>query len=130
MSPRTLAIGAGLILVVAAAALLTWSRPQHTYPLPTSSSPEGIGMQAAFEGNVVGDVRTGCLTLGSGGALAVWPEGFYALDDPPRVIRPNGEVAVRVGERIRMGGGIPDRQARRCGTTLRWIVSKVEPLRH
>ena len=92
-------------------------------------SPEGIGMQAAFAGNVVGDVRTGCLTLGSGGALAVWPEGFYALDNPPRVMRPNGEVAVRVGERIRMGGGIPDRRARRCGTTLRWIVSEVEPLR-
>jgi len=36
-------------------------------------------MQAAFEGNVVGDVRTGCLTLGSGGALAVCPKASTPL---------------------------------------------------
>jgi hypothetical protein len=126
---RTSAIGAALVFVVAAAALFTWGRPQNAYPLPTSGYPEGVGMQAGFEGKVVGDVRTGCLTLGSGGALAVWPKGFYAIDDPPRVVRPNGEVAVRVGERVRMGGGNPNRKARKYGTTIRWIVSEVEPLR-
>jgi hypothetical protein len=70
---RSSAIGAALILVVAAAALFTWGRPRNTYSLPTSDSPEGVGMRAAFESEVVGDVTTGCLTLGSGGALAGWP---------------------------------------------------------
>ncbi len=71
MSLRTSAIAAGVVLVVAAAALFVWGRPQNAYPLPTSGYPEGVGMQAAYVGQVVGDVRTGCLTLGPGGDLIV-----------------------------------------------------------
>ncbi len=83
-------------------------------------------MQAAYVGQVVGDVRTGCLTLGPGGYLIVWPKGFYAIDNSPRVMRPNGEVAVKLGERVRMGGGNSIRKEGKCATTRRWIISEVE----
>ncbi len=125
MSPRTSATAAALVLGFAAADFL-WGRPQNAHPLPTSGYPEAVGMQAAAVGQVVGDVSTGCLTLGPGGDLIVWPKGFYALDNPPRVMRPNGEVAVKLGERVRMGGGNSTRKEGKCATTGRWIVSEVE----
>jgi hypothetical protein len=110
--------------VAAGAAFLLLGRPLNALPLPTTDEPEGVGMQAAYEGRVLGDVHTGCLTLESGAAI-VWPKGFYALDDPPRVMRPIRRVAVRVGEVVSMGGGFVD-GPEMCGTNSRWIVSGVE----
>ena len=122
MSRRAWLWGGGI--AVAAAAFLLFGRPLDALDLPTTEEPEGVGMQALYEGQVLGDVRTGCLTLESG-SLIMWPKGFYALDNPPRVMRARRNVAVAIGDEVRMGGGHVE-GAPICGTTNHWIVSEVE----
>ena len=124
MSSRV-ALGLGAALVVAAAALFLWGRPLNAIDLPTSGEPEGVGNQALYEGKVLGEVKSGCLTLDNG-TVIVWPMGYYALDDPARVMRPNGDVAVTVGQLTSLGGGFGGSAPRECGAGGTWTVSEVE----
>ncbi|HVM20646.1 MAG TPA: hypothetical protein VM307_11860 [Egibacteraceae bacterium] len=112
-------------LLTAGLAYMAWGRPVDALHLPTTGEPEGVGQTALYEGRVLGDVRTGCLTLESG-ALVIWPRGFYAMERPARVVRPNGAVAVRIGEPVALGGGYGAPAKLECGTTERWLVSEVE----
>jgi hypothetical protein len=128
VSVRKVLLITGVLVAIAAGVLVVWApggQPRDALDLPTSGEPEGIGMEAGYEGRVSGDVHTGCLFTETGTALLVWPEGFYALDDPPRVVRPNGEVALNLGDDVRMAGGFSP-VAEQCGTSASWIVSAVE----
>lgn len=83
-------------------------------------------MLGLARGRVVGNVASGCLKLGSDeGPALIWPAGFYALDDPPRVMRPDGDVAALIGEQAELAGGLLPKGAEECDTKKRWAVTEV-----
>lgn len=87
--------------------------------LDTYENPQGTAMLSIAEGMVVGSVAGGraCFWLGSepgAGDYVKWPEGYYALDNPLRVMNGDGGVVAESGESVHLGGGeLP--QSGECG---------------
>ncbi len=70
--------------------------------------PEGwrTAMAALAFGKLAVD-ENGCLRLGNGGSLLVWPPGsrLSAGDGDIRIFDGEGQLAAKVGDRIEVGGG-------------------------
>lgn len=71
---------------------------------------EGAGWWDAMTALAVGDLVVdgeGCMRLGSGGDLLVWPPGFRlsTRGDEIRILNGEGEVATSVGDRMEVSGG-------------------------
>ena len=77
-------------------------------PLPThvdSPAAGGIGIGGTLGGEAP------CLWLGNDGQrfVVIWPAGFTALDNPVRVVAPDGRVIGTIGDVIEGGGDARDR---------------------
>jgi hypothetical protein len=106
--------------------------------LPTSDSPEGVGMEAKLTGRLEGDTETGCVwivpsePIPEGERIAVvWPRGFSAEWEPLRIYREGGELVAEEGDSIVTAGGFTttsrDRLPEECrsGDEI-WLVSSVQ----
>ena len=73
--------------------------------------PGSVGSDALALGQLGGELRAGAaclwLTQDSGRMALLWPFGFSALDDPLRIIGPDGQTLAIVGDDIELGGGSP-----------------------
>ena len=90
----------------------------HTGTLALATNPAGGGggdaLAAGRVGGMVVDDRA-CFwiePLDSGAVEAdwtalVWPNGFGAVDDPLRLLTPDGQEVARVGDLVELGGGGP-----------------------
>jgi hypothetical protein len=58
-------------------------------------------MDAALHGTL--NLRDGCFRVGS--TVIVWPHGYRAATNPPRIIDDKGHVYARVGQVVTLGGG-------------------------
>jgi hypothetical protein len=60
----------------------------------------------------------------------VWPNGFSALDDPPRIVDPELNVVAEVGAAYDVGGGLASAQASSdfcSGSGRDWWVGEILP---
>ncbi|MBW3579214.1 MAG: FHA domain-containing protein [Actinobacteria bacterium] len=76
--------------------------------LPTIPTREGEGGDlAAAHGRLRFDPDDRCFYLDQGGTRTsvAWPRGWYAEDDPPRLIDAGGTTRLHVGDRVELGGG-------------------------
>lgn len=80
--------------------------------LPTSDSPEGVGMEAKLTGRLEGDAKTGCVwivpsePIPEGERIAVvWPRGFSAEWEPLRIYREGGDLVAEERDSIVTAGG-------------------------
>ena len=106
--------------------------------LPTSDSPEGVGMEAQLTGNLEGDAETGCVwitpaePIPEGERIAVvWPRGFSAEWEPLRIHRDDGELVAKEGDSIVTAGGFTTTSRERVPEECRssdeiWLVSRVQ----
>lgn len=82
-----------------------------------TNPPSGGGGDALAVGRLGGTVVDGraCLWIeptAPGGedpvrTALIWPYGFRALDDPLRLLTPDGQLLARVGDVVELGGGGP-----------------------
>jgi hypothetical protein len=106
--------------------------------LPTSDSPEGVGMEAKLAGRLEGDADTGCVwivpsePISEGDRIAVvWPRGFSAEWEPLRIYREGGELVAEEGDSIVTGGGFTTTASDRLPEDCRsggeiWLLSSVQ----
>jgi hypothetical protein len=106
--------------------------------LPTSDSPEGVGMEATLTGRLEGDATTGCVwivppePMPEGERIAVvWPRGFSAEWEPLRIYREGGELAAEEGDSIVTAGGFTTTSRDRLPEECRpegeiWLLSSVQ----
>lgn len=112
-----------LVLTAASAA------PSNRIPVDNYPNPDGIAFLAVFQGTVTAEIHDGhaCFWVGADPdhrSLLVWPEGYYALDSPMRVLDPNGRTVAVDGERISLGGGaLPFESPCTGGQARAWYVS-------
>lgn len=84
--------------------------------IPTSATKGGF--DARISGVLDGDAEVdgGCLWLEKSGerVSVVWPHGYRARFDPPRLVAPDGTVVATAGDRVRSGGGLVPTAMPRC----------------
>lgn len=112
-----------LVLIAASAA------PSNRIPVDTYANPQGIAFLSVLQTTVSGEVEDGqaCFWIGTDPedrGLLVWPEGYYALDSPLRVLDPEGRTVAVDGELAWLGGGFfPFESSCGGGQTRAWYVS-------
>jgi hypothetical protein len=97
--------------------------------------PGAGGSDALAIGRLGGERRDGTactwLSQGSLRTALLWPFGFSALDDPLRLIGPDGQVLAVVGDDLELGGGgppvdfVPTAAQDPCGVGRLFAVSTV-----
>jgi hypothetical protein len=102
-----------LVAIVAAATTATCSSDnlEGTVPIPTNPESEFIhaaGLDGFLKGGVFAGEQCLWLQVADGGPAAlvtiVWPSGYRARFDPPRLIGPDGRVIAWEGQEIRLAG--------------------------
>jgi hypothetical protein len=117
-----------------ASASIEPSATPSVFPVVTTP-PGSLGMDALATGSL-GGARHGsgvCFWIEQGTTreALVWPYGFAALDDPLRLVGPDGQDLARPGDHVELGGGAlpgetpPRRQDDPCGLGKVFIVSEV-----
>jgi hypothetical protein len=101
--------------------------PSIARALAVATKPPGsIGSDALAVGVLDGqrrdDIACLWLTQDSGREALLWPFGFSALDDPLRIIGPDGQALAEVGDEVELGGGSPPLNSVRSGVMDRCSI--------
>ena len=97
----------------------------------------GIAMNALITGRLSGRTdpqhARACLWIAEGQdrAVLLWPSGYWAENNPLRILNQSGKVIGRVGDQVSLGGGFAEINSgnadlRACGEptpTHGWIVA-------
>jgi hypothetical protein len=88
-------------------------------------------MEAILEDATLMSDAGGCFWLESRGHRydAVWPQGFSALDDPPRILDRESNVVATPGQVYDLGGGFgsPQGSSDCAGSERTWWVGEIRP---
>jgi hypothetical protein len=88
----------------------TGSSPTNELAVATTA-PGAPGSDALASGRLGGERRDGLvcwwLSQGSFRMALLWPFGFSAVDNPLRIIGPDGQSLAAVGDDVELGGGAP-----------------------
>jgi len=87
--------------------------PQDALTIATDSQVRSAGMTALIVGTMHGTVnsdRSACFRMAEDPHQLpmFWPYGYYALENPLRVVNGHGNTVAVDGQHVRLGGGTAD----------------------